>query len=902
MKRQIFISLVAASFLLAQKSTAQTPFNKGVLLANNETNSTSSFDTSYQLEATTIEADINPTKYYQSGSFVGKSIINSAPNGNGDITSALKILPNVQFDNAQLSSHSPGEIDPANISISGGLFYQNNFQLDGFNMNNDLDPVSNATGGTGGASQGLKGGRSQGFNIDTSLLESITVQDSNIGAAYGGFTGGVVEAQVRNPRRDGWHFDLNYQRTSDKWTKYHITEEFEENLANSTDEKFQPKFTKDLIKASVEGWVNDRFGVIGAFSTTRSKIPLNGYSTANQYNNPTEAFGIRNQTRRSDNYYLKTIYNVTDSFSLEGNFGYMPQFNSYFSPVAKDSFYTMQSGGYQAGLKALWDTSLGLWSNQIGYSFLENSRKSDKNYFLTWRHSADDKNWASTSSGYTIEGGVSDVDQIQQSLNYKSDMNFELSDFFKIRVGGEFDYKYVAREVVRDYYYNTLVTGVGYTADLNGAACGGADLFGVPLCSQAPTTASGTTALTNAREGQFIRALNLIPKGSTKLDVSSYAFYLENEFKVLDHSKLGLMTGRFGLRFDGDDYMDKSSVAPRFSLAYIAPWKDEGFDTRLTFGANRYYGRNLFSYRLYDSILAATKSLTRADLNSPWVESAVAANSSFKFNTLDIPYSDEVMVGLSQDLWALNFSAKYIKREGKDEIVQRRSTETTAQGGYAARYSYYTNEGSSKSDIVSLTLENVRPLQTLNVNHHFLLAFDYSDVKRSYNQYSVDENYIEDPDILYDGKVIKYSERPTENFARPYTLRLSTTQTMKMGPATLLLNNFFRYRSGYDRMVLLNRLSANYDANIGTAMSQYGKHHFKGAFNWDMRVGLEMKLSSFGTFYTNVDIINVLNKKNETTISGANGNMAVGGILSASASYPVYDVGRQFWLQVGYKY
>ena len=89
MKKQIFISLVAASFLLAQKSTAQTSFNEGLLLANAETNSTSSFESSYQLEATTIEANLNPTAKYQSGSFVGKSIINSAPNGNGDLSSAL---------------------------------------------------------------------------------------------------------------------------------------------------------------------------------------------------------------------------------------------------------------------------------------------------------------------------------------------------------------------------------------------------------------------------------------------------------------------------------------------------------------------------------------------------------------------------------------------------------------------------------------------------------------------------------------------------------------------------------------------------------------------------------------------------------------------------------------------
>ncbi|MCX2716148.1 hypothetical protein OQH61_00135 [Helicobacter sp. MIT 21-1697] len=62
------------------------------------------------------------TKTYQSDKTLSQSFLLSNPSGNGDITSILRILPNVQFDNAQLRSTTLGEIDPANISISGGLF------------------------------------------------------------------------------------------------------------------------------------------------------------------------------------------------------------------------------------------------------------------------------------------------------------------------------------------------------------------------------------------------------------------------------------------------------------------------------------------------------------------------------------------------------------------------------------------------------------------------------------------------------------------------------------------------------------------------------------------------------------------------------------------------------------
>lgn len=70
--------------------------------------------------STSIITATPTTTTYKSGSKLNKTMLDSTPSGNGDITSILKIIPNVQFDNAQLKSSTPGEIDPANISISGG--------------------------------------------------------------------------------------------------------------------------------------------------------------------------------------------------------------------------------------------------------------------------------------------------------------------------------------------------------------------------------------------------------------------------------------------------------------------------------------------------------------------------------------------------------------------------------------------------------------------------------------------------------------------------------------------------------------------------------------------------------------------------------------------------------------
>lgn len=75
------------------------------------------------------------------GDGIGRDILNSTPSGNGDITSILCVLPNAAFDSAADSSNTPGEIDSAKISISGGLYFKIIFK----SMVLDLDPVGGGT-------------------------------------------------------------------------------------------------------------------------------------------------------------------------------------------------------------------------------------------------------------------------------------------------------------------------------------------------------------------------------------------------------------------------------------------------------------------------------------------------------------------------------------------------------------------------------------------------------------------------------------------------------------------------------------------------------------------------------------------------------------------------------------
>ncbi|MGX3045585.1 TonB-dependent receptor [Helicobacter sp. T3_23-1056] len=850
-------------------------------------------------------------RYQSNAGTISKGIIDSSPSGNGDIGSILRLLPNVQFDNAQNRSTAQGEIDPANISISGGLYYQNNFQIDGLNINNDLDPH----GETNNNINTLKGGQNQGFAIDTSLLESIVVQDSNISAAYSRFTGGVVEATVRKPRRsksgiNGWHANVSYQFTSSDLTSYHLDPSSEANFYTSSNENYQPNFHKHIIRTSTEGYITDKIGLVASFNTTQSFIPLASYpkSTANgQPYNGTGIGGTREQKRQSYNAYAKLNYDITDYLTLEAYLGYMPQTNTYFLNNAKDSFYRMDSGGIQSGIKLSYETPVGFWLNSLGYTRMENSRRSDKNYYISW-YASSLHNWAYTNQNRAIEGGYGDMDTLQDTLTYKSDFTFNpLSVGFwqnVFRVGTEINYTKAQRNRLENVYFAS-----GQPQNTNGNSCLNDDPFGIgqDFCSSGETFI-GTAQ--NAWQGQYFQTLQVYQAGKTSLDSVAYGIFVEDDMKLdLDFSraKIGEINARLGLRLDGDNYMSKHTLAPRFSLNYVTP-APKDYKTTLTFGANRYYGRNLFSYRLYDNDQNLLKSYTRTSADQPFVESTTTNNSTYRFDKLKVPYDDELMGGISQNLKIFKLDFKYIHREGRDEIMRRRRSTSGSNAnnlpaleGYRSDYYIWTNDGKSESNIFSLTIQNLKPITTYGVSHHYLFAFDYTQTNRTYNLLSADEAYYQDTLIKYDGKIINYSDRPVENWARPFTLRLTTTHAFKIAKTKWLLNNFFRFRAGYERMVTLTRQDTRYDSAFSG--NQYGKMRFPSAFSWDMRAGFEVDMWRGQTLYFNVDIYNVLDSKIKSTFANSayQGNTA-GSAFMGSAAVAVYEVGRQFWVQVGYKF
>ncbi|MGI0439478.1 TonB-dependent receptor plug domain-containing protein [Helicobacter himalayensis] len=909
-------------------------------------------------KVTALESVDVDLQKFQSGESLDRKMLDSNPSGNGDITSILRILPNVQYDTAQLRSATPGEIDPAKISISGGLHYQNLFMVDGMGMNNDLNPAGTAN------VYGGSPGRSQGFNIDTSLLESIKVQDSNISAAYGGFTGGVIEANTRRPTKD-FGANVSYQITQGNaepgafsMTNYHLDggEAQLQNFLNSSSEANQPYFTKHLIRASVESKINERFGVLASFTSTQSIIPMRQHLVTN-HSRPTPidpanyAIAQQEQKRQSYNFFLKTYYDPSDDLRLEFTYTYAPQSDYRFIVGTQDDYYNFKSGGHNASLKAIWQNSLGVLTNTLSYSYMQNSTTT-----IGW---SDFKDWVVSESkhwsnwvGLAREGGYAPFDSTQHTLNNKLIQDFtpfELANTtHTIQLGAELGYQYVQNSNPRDYYLaprpsafymtqsqQTLCLQTG-SLWCDTAKVYDAQQYGSAGLGSGDVVENGNVLIWNY--GQYFRNTLFYKKGSVALHNVLASVFAEDSINI-SFGRAGAFNARPGLRVDSDTYMGKVTFAPRLALNYEAPWNEwqsgQNFATQLTFGANRYYGRNIFAYALAEGMSALRTDIRRNDPSISWEEALAGGRpcnngsttdynncynsvaNSTNFQQLKIPYVNEYIVGFMQRIYAWNLGVKYIYREGKDEIrmgcydengqiAARCPSQVTPDGSSFHRYN---NEGRSTTNIITLTLQNNTPLVLFNTRHFALLALDWTNVRRNYTDYTdaLTNNELANQWISWNGELVRYADKPADNYIRPYTLRLTTTHNFELGRTKWLLNNFFRYRSTYNVMASTPATSTNAtrppdyadldgDGVAETPLDTFRPFKVKGAFTWDMRVGFEVNVWRGNILYMNFDIYNVLDSKN-LAITSARYDTTAG-----TTATPIYEVGRQFWVQVGYKY
>ena len=131
--------------------------------------------------------------------------------------------PNVQFSNISGTSESAGEIAPENVSFHGEKFYNNNWQIDGMSNTDNSNPGAGAGYQNSNDSDmdGLPNGGAQSFWVNADIIDSVDVYDSNISAKYGQFTGGVVDAKLKDPSSKKASGSVSFRTSRSSWTRYH---------------------------------------------------------------------------------------------------------------------------------------------------------------------------------------------------------------------------------------------------------------------------------------------------------------------------------------------------------------------------------------------------------------------------------------------------------------------------------------------------------------------------------------------------------------------------------------------------------------------------------------------------------------------------------------------------------
>jgi len=762
------------------------------------------------------------------------------PLKNGSIAEAITVLPNVQVGEGQRTSEQGGEILPPLISISGARPYENYFSVDGVGLNSLLDPLAD-----GPTEVSSVPGHPQRTFINRNLIDSITVYDSNVPARYGYFLGGVVDAKTRLPAKN-FGGSISDRMTQDEWASQHVDTSREAQFNNSTDHNYQPDYLKHDGSLTLDIPLNDDSGLLVAYTTLRSEVKL------------THLGEDRDQDKTLDNYFMKYAWTPVTPWSLELTGAYTPSEETFFLKNTLDSDLTIDRGGSSLNGILARKLETGNVSLSVAYVNSENSRTAP-NEFKSWKH-APSTNWGQPLGlKLSQEGGFGDIDTEEESLQFKADvtldpiqigtLNHAISyGFSYVRDGGSYDrtetaYIYNKSEVNTDFTNTTWV-----------------------VCSD------GDTACVDGE--QYFYSRNVYAAERASAVIHRQAYYVEDLLTFGDFSL------RPGLRFEHNDFLDNTNMAHRLT----AGWDIFGNNlSRLSAGHNRYYGETLMTYKLREAITPfITETRNRNSSTgalSPWTQKSVSTTTLNRFSELDTPFSDEFTVGFDQRLLEGVLSLKYIDRRHRDQFAREKITED------GQNYYVLNNNGSSNYESWSIGWERQWPKHYVNIN------YTYNESESSSGNESYDdplEDAVLNQDVIYEGHLINREELPRIDYYRPHVVNFIYVGKLPLG---FTFTNVTKYQSGYEaleeinltkaeRDLLRQRLGLTYDPEI------YDKVKRSGSTIFDWRLDWETKTYRDQMLIVSLEVNNVFDRK-----------VKIGG-----TDDDIYELGREFWLGLTYKF
>jgi hypothetical protein len=757
-----------------------------------------------------------------------REMIENLPARNGTITDLLNVAPGVQFSEAANSSFTAGEIKPPEISISGGRPHENNYRIDGVGNNNVTDPAFAEV-----ANPDNLPGRSQTIFLNTSLVERIDVYDHNVPARYGSFTGGVVEARTKVPERS-FGGRIFYRRTSDHWTKFHVSEEDREDFDTSSSSAKQPKFTKQQTGFELNTPLTSKSGLLAGYSLNHSDIPLFNLTRR------------QDQKRRSDNYFLKYVYEPSLGQTLSITTIYAPYTETHFLKTTNHSEFTLGGDNIAVAANYAITGTSGLLNINLGFQNSEDYRRAP-NLYRFWLSTIDDnptsKDWGLLiDSDFSKEGGFGDLKRYQTTISLQTDWvskPVKLGHTEQIFNLG-FAFERIAAELKRPE------TAFSYSVPKQHLATDIPCLDGDPACIDGE---------------QYLSKRKTSPAGEAQGLVFQYSAYLEDQIQF---DRLML---RPGVRISRDTLMDNSNTAPRFAAAYKVSRR---LDTTLLAGWNRYYGQNLLVFKLREGIAPyVIDSLPKdAEGNTfyaayPDLPEEIAAPTN-RFTRLKTPYSDELSAGIVQSLFCGELRLDYIRRYYEDQLAKEYIAATPDDS-----YHYIlNNNGSSAYESYRLGWEKQWPTQFLGINATYETTLASNT---NYDDRLTEDDLLEP--VWYKGARLFPDELPRDDFNRPWTVNLIYSRNIRKH---LAFTNVTRYQSHYRTIE-----DSKDDTEEGLDIYEELRKPSSVTFDWQISQGIP--LTGKQLLVLNIDIFNVFNRKTQVGTQNRQ-----------------FGLGRQIWAGVEY--
>lgn len=770
---------------------------------------------------------------------IERTDIQATPLANPDLAELLKAQSGVAINDGRASLRG-GDLAPAEISLADARPHQTNYMIGGVTTNN----ITSFAGSASGASLS---GHTSGYFFDANLLGSVQVLDHNIGAEYGGFTGGIINAELRKPT-DEFTTEYTYRMNDSDWNKAPQLDEDTEDFDSPTygDGRYQPQYQKRFHALFVSGPVNDNHKVAVGLSVQKSDIPV---LFDGQW---------QDEHQTNTNLYVNHVGQIGEwALSNEIRFSGLTEDRFLNDALNHDasqplSAYEKKHGGYGATINLERHLGWATWKSTLAYDRLSDEHDSEVNYYKTLLDYG--------SFDFSSEGSYANLEQAQNSYKFKSQLDFEPLYSGSVRhtpqVGIEAQWHKGEGEFHQAY--NSFRHLFNY---------------------RRPPTGSN---------GEFIDNWSRYQAGRFHANAEQFALFISDEL-AWEH-----LTARLGLRAEHLDLFDETVLAPRLTVSW-----DFAADNinRVTLGSSRYYSGSLLGWSLKSEkaklkttyLDCVSPSHDYSSLNPDDYQCAdIKAPGLYIGSDINTPYSDEITGSYQLSIDNVLMTTEYIYRMQRDGIANVYDADI--------KQDKLINQVRSNSHILRFKVGNRAAYELLSGYANSYFSMGYVDHEGTgergtvYGQNNSLYDGTEDSWVLLDGELMRLSEMDTGSYNSDFTAALGFN--IGWPQYGINWNNLVNHEGG--RKLTLYK---GYDEAIvdgqSTSVMAISSEDMDALTTWNTKLSWSPKVDN-KQFTIGLTITNVLNSQVKIATHGTD-------LGKSKTVYNYYNKGREIWLNVGFK-